>query len=87
MAHLQLNGTGHEALTGVPQAMTSLREWAEEGEGHDAHQAFLFLLTKLPNVKPLFRIIQHHYVERNGNQTKQRNSLFHYTKKGRFNNF
>ena len=61
--HVELDGERAMALTQHAVAYALLRQWAPEGIGHDANEAFLYLLDQIPTIAPLFRIIQRQHVE------------------------
>ena len=66
MRHLDSTLNGQTVLLDNAAALTSLRAWAEAGEGNDAHNAFHFILAEVPTIAPLFRIIQEqriHYAD------------------------
>ena len=61
--HIELNGDRAGAMTGHVVAYALLREWAPAGSGHDANEAFHFLLKQIPTIAPLFRIRQRQHIE------------------------
>ena len=56
--HIELEGDRATALTEHAVAYALLRTWAREGIGHDANEAFHYLLHQIPTIAPLFNTRQ-----------------------------